>query len=157
MLIRSRAARSEGLAPCGPGYWKTFMCAATRSSKPRSCSRSSMCRCTASQGRRRRAPISGGPNGCSAAAELIKGLDESRALIYRQVTLPSSHEEELRWRRARAKRSRSGSWRSGSWSRVTSRRDPSRSSSSTSPPARRSRPHTATTATRRPSTGSRAS
>jgi quercetin dioxygenase-like cupin family protein len=24
LVIRSRAASSEGLAPCGPGYWKTF-------------------------------------------------------------------------------------------------------------------------------------
>ena len=48
-------------APCGPGYWKTFRCAASRSSKPRSCRCSSMPRCTASQGMRRSAPISGGP------------------------------------------------------------------------------------------------
>jgi sulfite exporter TauE/SafE len=30
-MIRSRTASSEGLAPCGPGYWKTFRCAASRS------------------------------------------------------------------------------------------------------------------------------
>jgi len=36
---------------------------------------SRMCRCTASQGMRRSAPISGGPSGCCAAAELVKRLD----------------------------------------------------------------------------------
>ena len=46
-----------GLRSLRSGYWKTFRWAASRSSKPCSCSRSSMRRCTASQGMRRSAPI----------------------------------------------------------------------------------------------------
>src|SRR5215213_3987819 len=53
-----------------------------------------MCRCTASQGTRRSAPISGGPNGCASVAELVKELDGLLALMYRQVTLPLMQEEE---------------------------------------------------------------
>src|SRR5215204_5628385 len=94
LLTRRRAASSVGRAPCGPGYWKTLRWAASKSSKPRSCSRSSMCRCTASQGTRRSAPISGGPNGFPAVAELVKGLDGLFEVMYRQVTLPPTQEEE---------------------------------------------------------------
>src|SRR5215216_2938681 len=52
-----------------------------------------MCRCTASQGTRRSAPISGGPNG-SASAAFVKSLDELVEVMYRQGTLPPTQEEE---------------------------------------------------------------
>src|SRR5215211_4814651 len=53
-----------------------------------------MCRCTASQGTRRSAPISGGPNGFSAVTGLVKELDGLFEPMYRQVTLPHTQEEE---------------------------------------------------------------
>src|SRR5215212_2554766 len=50
-----------------------------------------MWRCTVSQGMRSNAPISGGPNGSD---DLVKRLDGSTLDMYRQVTLPASHEEQ---------------------------------------------------------------
>src|SRR4051794_3074003 len=51
-----------------------------------------MCCWTASQGRRRSAPISGGPNGCSCFPELVKELDMLVGIQYRQDTLPPRQE-----------------------------------------------------------------
>src|SRR5829696_5835131 len=53
-----------------------------------------MCRWTASQGMRKSAPISGGPNGSPSIAVFVKGLDEVASITYCQVTLPARREEE---------------------------------------------------------------
>ena len=42
---------------------------------------------------RRSAPINGGPNGCAAAADLVKELDGLLEVMYCQVTLPPTQEE----------------------------------------------------------------
>ena len=47
-----------------------------------------MLRCTASQGTRRSAPISGGPNGASPGGDFVKRLDECGFGMYGKVTLP---------------------------------------------------------------------
>src|SRR5262245_10631483 len=51
-----------------------------------------MRRCTASQGMRSSAPISGG--GCSSRGELVKRFDGVSVAMYGQATLPLRHEEE---------------------------------------------------------------
>src|SRR5512138_1296422 len=52
-----------------------------------------MCLCTASQGMRRSAPISGGPKGTPGC--FVKPLDEFERVIYRQVTLPLPKEATM--------------------------------------------------------------
>src|SRR5438128_790326 len=55
-----------------------------------------MCCWTASQGMRRSAPISGGPNGCFPVTVFVKALDELVPAMYRQATLPFRERERER-------------------------------------------------------------
>src|SRR5262245_26409006 len=83
LLARRRAASSDGLAPCGPGNRKTPRCATSRSSYPRSRSRSSMRPRTVSQGIRSSAPIRGGPK--EPSPDLVKTLDFRSGLIVKSL------------------------------------------------------------------------